>query len=577
MTVVEPIVPAGRVSSPGRGHAAWPLTSTLELDDLIEELRNRASRSEQAQNRLTALLDAVIAVTADLQLTDVLSRIVRAACELVDARYGALGVLTANGERLGEFITQGIDEADRAAIGDLPHGRGVLGLLITEPRPIRLADLNSHPAAAGFPAHHPPMRTFLGAPIVIRDLVYGNLYLTEKLDGGEFTEADEQVLVALAAAAGVAIDNARLYARAGRRRAWLEATSELVQRFLGDDGEAGALRFLAQRAGELAGARTALVASYDDADQLRVAGRYRSVANRPAGSTASSEPGEPGEPGRSSWSEAIAAGTARLVERAEEVVALVPMTAGEQGLGILVVAWPSTPELDPDELLDSLKGLADQAGLALLASRSRRDQARLSLFEDRDRIARDMHDHVIQRLFATGLSLQSTARLVSRPAARQRIDEAVEELDVAIKDIRRTIFELHRADTPTSLAADIAESAHRLTASLGFTPTIELAEGLDDLDPEFQADVLAVVREGLTNVARHAEARSVGVRIERVAESDEVIITVTDDGTGPGHSTRASGLANLRERAEVRGGSCRLSPGPDGGSVLSWRAPAASS
>src|ERR671920_2200067 len=195
-----------RVRDPrSSGSPEWPHLGALELDDLLGELRARAALSLRAQRRMAGLLDAVMAVSSDLDLPVVLSRIVSSACELVDAEYGALGVIGPDGERLVEFVTHGVSDAERALIGDLPHGAGVLGLLIRDPRPRRLQDIAAHEESYGFPPHHPPMHSFLGAPVSIREQVYGNLYLTEKRGAAEFSEDDETILVALAAAAGVAI------------------------------------------------------------------------------------------------------------------------------------------------------------------------------------------------------------------------------------------------------------------------------------------------------------------------------------------------------------------------------------
>ncbi len=214
-------LPVGAASSP------WPHLGALELEDLLTELHTRAQLAQATQQQMSALLDAVMAVSSDLDLSVVLSRIVRSACELVDARYGALGVLAPHGERLVEFITHGMSEPDRERIGDLPHGHGILGLLIRDPQPRRIQDLTAHEDSFGFPPHHPPMHSFLGAPVRIRDQVYGNLYLAEKQGADEFSEDDEAILVALASAAGVAIENARLYDRSRRQRQLSEAVAEL--------------------------------------------------------------------------------------------------------------------------------------------------------------------------------------------------------------------------------------------------------------------------------------------------------------------------------------------------------------
>lgn len=387
----------------------------------MSELRRRAEAAARDQEQLSALLDAVQIVTSDLELPEVLNRIVSAACELVDARYGALGVIGHDRERLIEFISSGISDRRRAAIGQRPCGRGVLGLLISDPTPLRITDVAEHPAFHGFPEHHPVMHTFLGAPVRVRDQAFGNLYLTDKVGGAEFTAQDQAALVALAAAAGVAIEHARLYERARSRERWLEATGVLRQMLFEGAPEGPAMDFLAQQARALADASIVVVGLYDASHRLPVAGFDRSgTADLPDGAKLTA----------SNWSRIVALGTPRIVDAgsaederrfATEVgelaaqpalatTAVLPIKVGSEDLGVLVVAWEADDESVEDKVR-SLGRLAVQTGLALVASRTRSDRSRLALLEDRDRIARDMHDHVIQRLYATGLSLQSTARL----------------------------------------------------------------------------------------------------------------------------------------------------------------------
>lgn len=558
-----------------------PTPAALDLDDLIGELRARAQASTRAQERLTQLLDAVMAVTADLELSEVLSRIVRAACDLVDCRYGALGVLDRDEEHLVEFVTRGLTAEQRAAMGDLPHGKGVLGVLIREPRPLRLAHLSTHPSSYGFPPHHPPMETFLGAPIRIRDEVFGNIYLTEKADGEEFTAEDETILVALAAAAGIAIDNARLYDRSRRERAWLETTSELTQRLLEGAGEQDTMEFLLSAAVEHAYATEGIVALHEETGELRVVAGGRDAA--PTGPAVRLE--------SPAWQALVQAGVPVLISEddaaAGELVpplraelaavlaggrgptAVLPVVVGKVDVGVLVVAWEAGRESVAAEMLDLLGRLADQAGLALTAARAQDDRSRLVLLEDHDRIARDMHDHVIQRLFATGLSLQAAERLATHPVVHERIEESVEDLDRAIKDIRRAIFELHHDDA-TSLSHALQRLADDVTASLGHRPALAVRGPVDDLPADVGADLLAVVREGLTNVARHARA---GQASAAITCAEEIVVDVKDDGRGIVEGTPRSGLSNLAERAAARGGSMTVEALQPSGTMLHWAIP----
>jgi len=568
---------------------AWPGTSALELEDLLEEFRSRVSAARRSQERLGSLLDAVVAVSADLELSEVLGRIVQSACALVDAQYGALGVLAPEGEHLIEFITRGVTEGERVEIGDLPRGHGLLGLLIRDPQPRRVRDISKHPDSFGFPAKHPPMHSFLGTPVRIRDEVFGNLYMAEKQGAEEFTAEDEAMLVALAAAAGVAIDNARLYDRSQRQRRWSDAIGELTQSLLESEDEAAALDLMAAQAGRLAHAATASVALYDAADILVVRAVYATATpsgDQPppeegVGTTLSgaswdgvrdarqplllvSPPGEPGPQG-------LALDIRRLGGMDPHgPTALLPLALGSGNLGVLALAWSAEMETMATDMMTPLSDFAQQAGLALVAERSQRDRARMALLEDRDRIARDMHDHVIQRLFATGLSLQSAARLAQHPTVRARLDDAVDDLDGAIKDIRHTIFELHRPLPTGELRSEVEFLVDSFAESLGFNPELVIEGRLSDLSPALEADLIAVVREGLANVARHAHADRASVR---VVADQELVIELRDDGVGIDPGSARSGLVNLGTRAAAWSGTFELRRGEPAGTVLSWRAP----
>ena len=366
--------------------------------------------------RLRQLVDAVLTISSDLDLAAMLQRIVKSAVGLVDATYGALGVLDDTGTRLAQFITVGIDDDTRRAIGNLPEGHGILGLLIVDAKPLRLPDLTEHPDSFGFPPNHPPMRSFLGVPIRLRDQVFGNLYLTDKRSAEVFTDVDEELAIGLAAAASVAIENARLQTR--------------------------------------------------------------------------------------------------LHE--------------------------------------------------------------LALVEDRERIARDLHDTVIQRLFATGMSLQGTVRLVSNdpPAAMERIESAVDDLDLTVKHIRTAIFGLEQSRVGADgLRNRILALVREAAGPLGFEPRVLLDGPLDTgVDDRVAVELLATLREALSNVARHARASR--VEVEVVVEGD-VCLRVADDGIGPpgDEAPRGKGLANMAARAAKLGGVLTLRAGQPSGMALEWRAP----
>ncbi len=367
-------------------------------------------------SQLHRLLDAVLAVGSELDLPAVLRTIVESARDLAEAQYAALGVLDEDKTHLEQFITTGIDEPHIRAIGELPKGHGILGVLIADPRPIRLPDLKEHPDSYGFPPNHPPMTSFLGVPIRTRGDVFGNLYLTEKHDGQAFTDVDEELVVALAVAAGIAIENARLH------------------------------------------------------------------------------------------------------NRLQEATVL----------------------------------------------------------EERDRIARDLHDKVIQRLFATGLTLQGAARLSVRPEVATRLDQAVADLDDTVREIRTTIFELETVRSRAGCRQGVLALTQDLSRALGFSPAVRFEGPVDTVvTGDLCEVVLTVVGEGLSNVADHAAATRVEVTI---TAGDQLTVVVQDNGRGMGSEQpapgRGRGLRNLRDRAERLGGTFTTTPTRDGvGTRIEWQVP----
>ena len=557
----------------------WP--AALELEDLLEQLRGRARTAQRSQERLGALLDAVVAVSADLDLSVVLARIVRSACQLVDARYGALGVLGPDGEHLSEFITYGLTEKERTAIGDLPRGRGVLGLLIRDPRARRVRDISAHPESSGFPRGHPPMHSFLGTPIRIRDRLYGNLYLSEKQGAPEFTADDESMLIALAANAGVAIDNAQLYEHARRQRRWSDASGEITRMLLEGRGESSALALMVRRVRELTGAGLAAVGIHDDEGLVVRAIDAVDGAAEIGTLLRGDQWGElmsgreplllvPGSGEDLPQPAMVASARALGTIDSAGPTALVPIAVGEAELGVLVVAWHPSAESTATASLADLADFAALAGLGLEAAGAQRERARTVLLEDRDRIARDMHDHVIQRLFATGLSLQSAARLATNQVVQDRIDVAVDELDAAIKDIRNSIFALHRPDFGAGVRGELDEIVAASAESLGFVPDF-VVEGLLVALPDYaEVDLVAVVREGLSNIVRHANATSASVH---VSVNRDLVVEVSDDGVGAEPGAIRSGLANLERRALSSGGTFEVRRREPTGTLLRWSVP----
>ncbi|WP_433350894.1 sensor histidine kinase [Micromonospora sp. CA-111912] len=549
--------------------------SRVRLDELLQEMLDRVGEVVTSRERLRALLDAVVGIGTDLDLRSTLQRIVQSACELAGARYGALGVIGSD-RLLHDFIVHGIDAELHASIGELPHGRGVLGLLIDDPQPVRMPDITKHPQSYGFPPNHPPMHSFLGVPVRIRDQVFGNLYLAEKQGAAEFTEDDEEIVVALAAAAGVAIENARLYALAHRRERWLAAAAEITSVLLGEVRRTDALTLVARRAREVAEAELAVVLLYDeDAGEFTVEvvdgadGRARELVGAvlPAAETA--------------FAGSVTGRGHELVENLAEAApwpapvttgpaVVSPLAAADALHGVLVIAYGPDRGGATDDDVALLGSFAGQAALAMERARGQEERELLVVLEDRERIARDLHDVVIQRLFAIGLQLQSGA-MNTRPEVAKRINGAVDALDETIRDIRRTIFEL-RTPMSAALRTEIREAVDVAAGSLGFRPTLELTGPIDSAVPEpIRPDLTAVLREALSNAVRHAEASRVAVAV--AVDGGWVTVTVTDDGRGCAPAAARGGLVNLRERAERHSGDFEVRPAIPHGTELRWSVP----
>ncbi len=564
---------------PASRPAVAPVLSGLRLDELLHEVQDRLTEMASTRDRMQGLLDAVVAVGEGLELDATLRRIVQSAADLVDARYGALGVLGPTGG-LTRFLHVGLDDETRAAMGPLPEGKGLLGQLILDPRPLRLADLGAHESSVGFPANHPPMRSFLGVPVRVRDAVYGNLYLTEKAGGGEFTASDEAVVRALAAAAGIAVQNADLFEQTRLRQQWLEASAEIRSELLSGATDDDALQLIVQRTLELIGADAAMVMLGPEpgSGDLTVRGLCGSGAaglvGRRVGSDAPllREVVDSRAAVLAPSSGTLLGGVGTAVPDYGPTLA-VPLRSKEAVTGVLVALRRTggEPFLPADVPL--LTSFAEQAVLAMELGEKNRALRQLDVFADRDRIARDLHDHVIQRLFASGLQLQGTLRRSTDPDLRDRLAHVVEELDTTVREIRTAIFDLHTAGGGPAggLSRRLLDTAAEAAAGSGMVPSMRISGPVDALvPPGMGAHAVAVVREGVSNVVRHAHAASVTVTVE--AGSD-LHIEVVDDGVGCDPDAARSGLRNLEERANECGGEFDVAPATVRGTRLSWRVP----
>ncbi len=519
-----------------------------------------APRLADLSGSAKALLDAVMAISSDLDLHTVLSSIVEAATRLTDARYGALGVVGPE-NLLVEFVTTGLSDEERRRIGELPHGRGILGLLITDPRPIRLKELADHSSSYGFPANHPPMGSFLGVPVRIRGTVFGNLYLTEKAGGGEFTETDEQLCVALAGVAGVLIENARAYGLSERRRAWLEAAATLpdtLQPPIDWPAWLGQVTTTARRA-----ARSTAVAIVDP-DAVSVM------------AVACEEAAE----------EEIRRRLVDLLEQLHEMEIIDPVdvTVGDLvgivvslqthlAKGGLLVCFYDAAEMQLRDIddRDLLRSFTDYAALTLDRGQAMAEREALAVVSDRERIARDLHDLVIQRLFATGMQLQAAAMRATNEDVRTRVEGAVADLDATIRDVRATIFEL-QTPSPESVRSEVRRLVREYREVLGFAPSLRISGPIDTAVTEpMREPLLKVLREALSNIARHAHAAN--VEVVASVEQGQFTLTVDDDGGGVPAGVPRSGLENARARAVALGGDLQLSESHLGGARLLWRVP----
>lgn len=529
--------------------------------------------------RLSRLLEANRLAVEHLDLALALRQIIEAAVELSGARYGAVGVLGTDGE-LDQFIHTGMDDATVARIGTTPRGRGLLGALIDDPRPVRLAALAADVRSVGVPAHHPPIVSFLGVPLEVRGETYGHLHLADPRPDA-FSADDQELVEALATTAGVAIAHARLFEESRRRERWTAATTEITDELLTDDG-VDALQLVVDRVRVLADADlVAVVLTHG-----RAAPFTGVVVDRASGAAAASLVGQPLPADDTIVLRCLGTGLPQLVAELDHAypgttsvrpaggpAMAVPLPADVGVRGSLLVLRSAGSARFAEFDLDVASSLAGHAALALDRADVRAARAELAALEVRDRIARDLHDHVVQRLFAVGLNVQAVSGMLGAGAASERLELQIDEIDATIRQIRTTIFGLQ---APRSSAEDLRTQvtavAIATSVALARPPEVVFRGPVALLvPPELHADVVAVVREALTNVGRHAGAQHVRVLV--AASVDEILVEVVDDGRGMPGETARSGLANLRSRATDRGGSFTTSGRSGPGTRLRWSVP----
>jgi len=559
----------------GPGETAGETSGGLPLTALVEQILARAATPEAARDQLARLVGATQAIGTELELASALRNVVQVACDLVDARYGAIGVISAEG-LLEEFIHVGMDDDTVAGLGHPPTGQGILGAVITDAAAIRLPDLTRDPRSVGFPANHPSMQSFLGVPVRIRGTVYGNLYLTGARSG-EFDETDEQIIVSLATMAGTAIANARLYedARLGQR--WIAASEEINQGLLSGRIADTDVSFISRLVVELSEAVfTGVVVPAGDAFDF------------PSGPLAG-DPQLEADPAFAALADAVrntlrtdaSRVSLRTVELAAsaEIDAFGPVmivTWGEASgapIGALVVARAPSGHPFSGGDRQMTERFSRSVSIARELATARNDRERVALADERDRIARDLHDHVIQSLFAVGLGLQSVVGAAPGPVGA-RIAAQVDAIDVTIRQIRQTIFQLGSPSTASAYSQKqlLNHLVRTILEGEGIDSSLDFRGPVDTLiDSELGEEVSAVLREALSNVVRHAEASRVDISV--AVSATEVRVVVTDNGRGLGELAKRSGLDNLAARAAMRGGSFTIAARAPSGTTLDWAVP----
>ncbi|MEV7281863.1 GAF domain-containing protein [Streptomyces sp. NPDC093111] len=558
------------------------------LEAATQATRSLQGLSTELTARVPQLLEAMRSVGTGLELHSTLDRICETAAELADARYAAIGVVDEEGDGLSDFVTYGVGDEVARRIGRLPDGHaGLLGALIQDPQTIRLADLSADPRAAGFPPGHPPMRTFLGVPIRVQGEIFGNLYLAEKRGGGEFNDYDVHMVRVLATEAGIAIGNARLYEAAMQRERWIDGSVAVTTALLSGGDADDALTVVAEQARRLADAAAGIVLLPAEEGGLEI---VAASSPHPTKSLGVVIPPESPVVQRLMEGEAVfvadASSDVRMVHRLAAQYGpamLLPLQSGGRVLGALATPRARGARQFTETERTLATQFASQAALALMMAEAQRDRERLAVFEDRDRIARDLHDLVIQRLFATGMMLESAQRKSVVPAVQEGVGKAVDELDVTIQEIRTAIFALQQgpAEAPSGLRTRVLREINMAAVPLGFKPSHRFLGAIDATVGELTGkNLIAALREALSNAFRHSGATRIEVVVDAGVTLPDgtagVRLSVADDGVGIPEGGRRSGLRNLARRAESLGGASWCDPGigeDDGGTTVVWEAP----
>lgn len=550
---------------------------------------NRFDELAAARDQTEKLLRVIAEIGAGLDLDATLHRIISAARELTSAPYGALAVRDRHANLIS-FVHEGMDAETVRRIGHHPVGKGLLSLSLLDTPALRMDDLTAHPAAAGFPEHHPAMRAFLAVPITIRGAVFGNLYLTHVDEARVFSDADEMAARALAFAAAVAIDNAQVFERERMSVKWIEASREITTALLSrTEPHRRPMQLIAERACALTDAEQAIVLVPADPGQ-------------PA------DPGEPGNPEvdtlvvsaavglpaadvlwqrvpvRGSTSGAVFKSGEPLItdefrypiqaftDAGRRPAIVMPLRARDEVVGVIAIARSTEQPPFDESYLDLVRDFATHAAIALVLAAAREDARQLAVLAERERIAHDLHDHVIQRLFAAGMDLQGTLARARSPEVADRLNRTLDDLQTIIEEIRTTIFALR---SPAAVAGDFRHRIQRVIAELtenrDLVTTVRMDGPMTAVGAELAEHAEAVTAEAVSNAVRHSGASRLTVQI---GVADMFTLDVIDNGRGiASGNTRRSGLANMTRRAEQLGGSCEISSPPGGGTRVHWTAP----
>ncbi|OBH00399.1 histidine kinase [Mycobacterium sp. E2699] len=551
--------------------------------ELVSRMHAQLDELLAARDQMEHLLRVFVDISGDVgDLDATLHRIIAAARELTSAPYGALAIRDPDGNLL-RFIHEGMDPDTVKRIGHLPVGKGLLSLSLLDTPALRVDDLTAHPAAVGFPEHHPPMRGFLAVPITIRGMVFGNIYLTHVDPGRVFSESDEVAARALAFAAAATIDNARLFERERLSVKWMEASREITTALLSSaQPHRRPMQLIAESARILTGAEQAIVlvpadsdAPDDETDTLVVSAAVGLHAEEVMGRRVpvdKSSSGEVFRTGKPLITESLRYPIQAFTDVGQRPAILMPLRADERVAGVIAIARAADQPPFDESYLDLVSDFATHAAMALVLASARDDSRQLTIIAERERIAHDLHDHVIQRLFAAGMDLQGTLARTRSPEVAERLNRTLDDLQTIIEEIRTTIFQLK---SPLGKNGDFRQRIQQVVADLTenreIVTTMRLHGPMTAVGGGLAEHAEAVAAEAVSNALRHSGASRLTVEVE---VADMFILDVTDNGCGiPAGNSRHSGLANMKHRAEQLGGSCEISNPLEGGTRVHWVAP----